>query len=60
MKVLELSKEEVELLAYQLAARIDVLDEYIKEKVSLGLDFDGTYELKKKLKSIQNRLYEIL
>jgi hypothetical protein len=57
---LELTKEEVGILTTQISARIVELDHYIKAKVVRGLDFEGPYELKKKLATIRDRLYEIL
>lgn len=58
-KMLELSSEEIEMLALQLSARCDELDKYIQEKAKNGQNFDSTYELKKSLLSIRDRLYKI-
>lgn len=58
-KILELTAEEAEMLTTQLACNCDRLDEYIKNRAAKGLDFDETYELKKKIKSIMERLYKL-
>ena len=58
-KSLELTAEEAEILATQLACRCDQLDVYIREKAAKGGNFDDTYELKKKLQNIMERLYKL-
>lgn len=58
-KILKLTTEEAEILTTQLACQCDRLDETIKNRAAKGLDFDDTYELKKTLKSIMDRLYKL-
>ena len=58
-KMLELSNEEIEMLTLQISARCDELDKYIQEKAKRGQNFDGTYELKKNLLAIRDRLYRL-
>ena len=59
-KVIEFTSEEIEILTGQLAYRCDELDKYIQEKAARGHNFDGTYELKKKIMIIMEKLYKVL
>ena len=56
-RVIEFTGEEVDILTGQLSYRCDELDKYIKEKAAREQDFDDTYELKKKIMAIMEKLY---